>query len=142
MEKMTDEEYRVFMTVGTRTGKLATVCDDGRPHVVPIWFLLDGEDLIFMTSEDSVKGRNIQRDRRVTICVDKEAPYYDFVMFEGEAEIMDPTPEECLDWATRLARRYMGNQLALKYGQRNAVEGEMLVRVKPVKVLARKGVAQ
>ena len=43
MHEMSDEERRAFLLEGTRTGKLATIRRDGRPHVVPIWFLLDGD---------------------------------------------------------------------------------------------------
>jgi nitroimidazol reductase NimA-like FMN-containing flavoprotein (pyridoxamine 5'-phosphate oxidase superfamily) len=35
---------------------------DGRPHVVPIWFDLDGETLVFTTGGNSVKAENIRRD--------------------------------------------------------------------------------
>ena len=57
----TATEWREFLTAGTRTGKLATTCLDGRPHVVPIWFVLDGDDLVFNTGADTVKGRSLAR---------------------------------------------------------------------------------
>jgi PPOX class probable F420-dependent enzyme len=137
---MTREEYRSFMLDRARTGKLATVRADGRPHVVPIWFDLDGEDLIFTTGESTVKGRNILRDPRVSLCVDDEEPPFSFVLFEGEAEIVDK-PGELLHWATRIGGRYMGEELAEAYGRRNAVPGELLVRVRPAKVIALAGIA-
>jgi nitroimidazol reductase NimA-like FMN-containing flavoprotein (pyridoxamine 5'-phosphate oxidase superfamily) len=67
----------------TFTGKLATIKKDGHPHVVPIWFVLDEEkdrttrkigDIVFTTYEGSVKARNIERDSRVSICVDDQTP--------------------------------------------------------------------
>jgi pyridoxine/pyridoxamine 5'-phosphate oxidase len=61
--------------MGRRTeaiAKLATVRPDGRPHVAPVWFDLDGNDLVFSTGERSVKGRNLIADRRLSICVDDE----------------------------------------------------------------------
>jgi nitroimidazol reductase NimA-like FMN-containing flavoprotein (pyridoxamine 5'-phosphate oxidase superfamily) len=48
MPAMTEAEWREFRCAGTRTGKLATTRRDGRPHVVPIWFVLDGDDLVFL----------------------------------------------------------------------------------------------
>ena len=42
MKKMSEEEYLGFLTSGTKTGKLATVRADGRPHVVPVWFAARG----------------------------------------------------------------------------------------------------
>lgn len=49
MPRMTGDEYRDFLVEGTRTAKLATSRPDGSPHVVPVWFVMDGEDLIFTT---------------------------------------------------------------------------------------------
>ena len=53
---MSRERIYEFLAAGTHTGKLATVRADGRPHVAPIWFVIDGDDLLFMTNESTVKG--------------------------------------------------------------------------------------
>jgi len=140
MAKMTDDERRRLLADGTRTGKLATVRKDGRPHVAPIWFVLDGDDLLFTTGTTSVKGRAIRGDPRVVICVDREEPLYDFVIVEGKAAISDDL-NELLLWATRIAARYMGEEKAAAYGKRNAVPGELLVRVTPTKIIAEKDIA-
>lgn len=140
MPEMTREEYRSFMIGQARTASLATVRADGRPHVAPIWFDLDGETLVFMTGEDTVKGKNIRRDPRVSLCVDDEQPPFSFVLFEGSVELADDDPDK-LYWATRIAERYMGEELAEPYGRRNAVPGELLVRVTPEKIVAQKNIA-
>ncbi len=140
MQKMTHAEYRNFLLEGTRTGKIATVRKDGRPHVVPIWFDLDGETIVFTTGGKSVKAENIQRDPRVCICVDDQIPPFAFVRIEGTAVLSD-NPDELLYWATRIGGRYMGAELAEAYGRRNSVEGELLVRVTPTKIIAHKDIA-
>jgi len=71
---MLTAEQRAFLTEQVRTAKLATVRKDGRPHVVPIWFDLDGDTLVFTTGQTSVKAANIRRDPRVCLCVDDEMP--------------------------------------------------------------------
>lgn len=134
MPRMTDQEYREFLSEGTRTAKLATTRRDGSPHVVPIWFLLDGEDLILTTGKQSVKGRAIRRNGQVAVCVDDENPPYAFVMIEGTTTITEE-PDEMLRFSTRLAARYVGEEKAEEYGRLNAAEGEMLVRVRPDKVV-------
>ncbi|MDT7575617.1 MAG: hypothetical protein QOH17_1950, partial [Pseudonocardiales bacterium] len=48
--EMTAEQLREFLSHGTRTAKLATTMRDGSPHVMPVWFVLDGEDIVFMTN--------------------------------------------------------------------------------------------
>jgi PPOX class probable F420-dependent enzyme len=87
MAEMSKGELSSFLSRGTFTAKLATVKDDGSPHVVPLWFVLDDEDnIIFGTETSSVKGKNIQRDPRVSICVDYQEYPYSFVTIFGEAE--------------------------------------------------------
>lgn len=133
MPRMSAEEYKDFLMEGTRTGKLATARRDGRPHVVPIWFVMDGDDLIFMTGRDTVKGHAIRRDGRVSLCVDDENLPYAFVLVEGTATFEDcaDIPEESLTWSTRIAARYVEESRAEEFGRRNAVPGELLVRLSP-----------
>jgi PPOX class probable F420-dependent enzyme len=134
-EKMTKDEWQAFISEGTRTGKLSTVKADGSPHIAPVWFVLDGDDLVFNTGETTVKGRNIARDNRVAICVDDEHPPFSYAVLRGRAELSADL-EQARHWATRIAARYMGDELAEQYGARNAGPGELLVRVRIEKVNA------
>lgn len=138
--EMTDEEYREFLLGTARTAKLATVRGDGRPHVAPIWYDLDGETFVFMTGEGTVKGKNMRREPRVSLCIDDEKPPFHFVIVEGTAELAEDDPD-LLRWATRIGGRYMGEDRAEAFGRRNAVPGELLVRVSPTKVLAYRNIA-
>ncbi|MGV9932669.1 PPOX class F420-dependent oxidoreductase [Streptomyces olivaceoviridis] len=139
-EKMTDEEWRAFVLDGTRTGKLSTVRADGSPHVAPIWFLLDGDELVFNTGKNTAKGRNLARDGRVALCVDDDRPPFHFVVLNGRAHLSEDLAEVRL-WATRIAARYMGDDRAEEYGARNGVPGELLVRVTIDNVLAVRDIA-
>ncbi|MFJ9821646.1 PPOX class F420-dependent oxidoreductase [Streptomyces sp. NPDC101151] len=136
-QKMTDEEWRAFVSYGTRTGKLSTVSADGSPHVAPVWFLLDGDDVVFNTGKETVKGRNLARDGRIALCVDDDRPPFHFVVLNGSARVSEELDEVRL-WATRIATRYMGEERAEEYGARNGVPGELLVRVTVDKVVALK----
>jgi PPOX class probable F420-dependent enzyme len=140
MRDMTDKEIRDFLKFGSRTGKLATVRKDGRPHVVPIWFELDGDDLVFTTWHTSVKAKNMVLEPRVSLCVDEESPPYAFVMVEGTVS-MSEEPGELAYWARRIAARYMGEEQAEAYGKRNSVDGELLVRLHPTKIIAKDDVS-
>ncbi|MFB7408415.1 PPOX class F420-dependent oxidoreductase [Streptomyces sp. NPDC056202] len=140
MTRMSDAQWRTFVSEGTRTGKLATVRDDGSPHVVPIWFLLDGDEFVFNTGKETVKGRNLARDGRVSLCVDDDTPPFAFVSLSGRAELTED-PTELRRWAGRIGARYMGEDRADEFGERNAVPGELLVRVRIEKVIAQAGVA-
>jgi PPOX class probable F420-dependent enzyme len=132
---MTRDEWRAFLSHGTRTGKLATVRRDGRPHLVPIWFVLDGDDLVFTTGARSVKAHTMRRDPRVCLCVDDEEPPFAFVTVEGTAAVSEDL-DELLRFATAIGGRYMGAERAEAFGRRNSGPGELLVRVTPARVLA------
>ncbi|MFJ5937677.1 PPOX class F420-dependent oxidoreductase [Streptomyces cinereoruber] len=140
MTRMTEEQWRTFVSAGTRTGKLATVRDDGSPHVVPVWFVLDGDAFVFNTGKTTVKGRNLARDGRVSLCVDDDTPPFSFVSLFGRAELSEE-PDALRHWATRIGARYMGEDRAEEFGERNAVPGELLVRVRIDKVIAEAGLA-
>jgi PPOX class probable F420-dependent enzyme len=140
MAGMDRAQVRKFLSYGTRTGKLATVRADGSPHVVPIWFVLDGDDVLFTTHESSVKAKALLSDGRVSICVDDQTPPYSYVTVTGIVETTTD-PELLLHWATRIGGRYMGEHRADEFGARNGVSGELLVRVRPTKVVGHADVA-
>ncbi|GAA4526444.1 PPOX class F420-dependent oxidoreductase [Amycolatopsis samaneae] len=144
MHEMSRDEWWAFATEGTRTGMLAVVRASGAPIVTPVWFLLDetpdGDELVFTTGTDTLKGKAIRRDPRISLCVDDQRPPYSYVQFTAEARLTHDLPE-MLDWATRLGGRYMGQERAEAYGRRNAVPEESLVRAKITKVIARRGIA-
>jgi PPOX class probable F420-dependent enzyme len=137
---MSPEEIKAFLLTGTRTGKIASVRDNGRAHIAPIWFTMDGDDLLFTTWHTTVKAHNMQRDPRVSLCVDDEAPPFAFVIVEGTVTISENQVER-LKWATQIARRYMGEDQAEAFGNRNSVPGELLIRLTPTKIISRKNMA-
>ena len=144
MTKMSKKEIRNFLRQGTLTGKLATVNKDGTPHVVPIWFVLDdynNNDILLTTYQTSIKAKNIVRDSRVSICIDDQSPPFTFVTVHGNAEIKHYKKRGLLNWATKIAERYMGKKKAKVYGRRNSTEGSVLVRIRPTRIIAEKNVA-
>ena len=145
---MSKAEIGRFLMQGTFTGKLGTIKKDGSSHVVPFWFVLDDRnsrgqmgDIILTTGDTSVKAQNIQRDNRVSICVDDQMPPFSFVTIFGSAKIQPYKQKEVLKWATKIAERYMGKDNAEAYGKRNSEEGLVLVRIKPTRIIAEKDIA-
>jgi PPOX class probable F420-dependent enzyme len=128
MTKMDESEWKAFITEGTRTAKLATVRADGGPHVAPVWFLLDGDDLIFTTENITAKARDLTRDGRAAMCVDDEVAPYSHAVLWGSTEISED-PGQLRTWATNIAARYMGEGRAPEFGERNSVPGMLLVRM-------------
>ncbi|MGK8501586.1 PPOX class F420-dependent oxidoreductase [Nocardia asiatica] len=135
MASLSDPEVRDFLAHGTRTGKVAFVAADGRPVVTPVWFVLEGDELVFNTGKSTAKGRAFARDGRVSVCVDLEEPPYASVQLQGSVTLSED-PEELLRTATEIGGRYMGADRAEEFGKRNGVPGELVVRLRPDKVIA------
>ncbi len=139
--KMTEDEIRRFMGSGSKTGKLATVRADGRPHVVPIWFDFDDEgDVMFLTGEETVKAANLRRDPRASLVVDTEEMPFDYARIDGTVTF-DDDPDRLLYWATETCRRYVGDDRAEVFGRRNGVPGEVIVRLTPTHMMGEFAVA-
>ena len=134
MTPMSEADAYAFLADGSRTGKVATVRGDGRPHVVPVWFVIDGHELVFMTGDRTVKARSLARDPRLALSVDLEEPPYAFVTVEGTATISDDL-EAMLPYSIAIGCRYMGVGRGEEFGRRNAVAGEVLIRVTPTKIV-------
>ena len=133
--------WREFvLATPAKTAKLAVVRANGAPHVAPVWVDLDGDQVVFMTSAETIKGKAILRDPRVSLCWDDERPPFSFVTVAGTAQT-STDPDDLLTWATRIGGRYMGLDQAEQYGRRNAVPPEMLVRVTPTTIVAKVDVA-
>lgn len=134
---MTDAEVRRFLA-GTppHTGKLATVRADGRPHVAPVWYMVDDDgSIVFNTGESTVKGRNLRRDPRASLCVDDERPPFSFVVVDGHVDLSDDL-DDVRTWATKIGGRYMGEDRADEYGTRNGVAGELVARLRPDRIVS------
>jgi PPOX class probable F420-dependent enzyme len=138
---MPKDDIANFLSQSTLTAKISTVSKDRTCHVVPVWFVLDGDEIIFATWHQSVKAKHIMRDNRVSVCVDDQKPLYSFVTVYGNATITQDNSVELLKWTTMIAERYMGKENAEKYGKRNFVKVELLVWVKPTKIIAQKHIA-
>ena len=135
MREMTEAETKAFLLTGTRTGKLAWVSQSGAPHVAPIWFTLDGDDIVFNTHEDSGKAKAMAREGRACLLVDLEEPPYAFVKIDGTTSFEDDL-DKVRSLATEIGGRYMGPDRAEEFGARNGVPSELVVRLTPTKITA------
>jgi PPOX class probable F420-dependent enzyme len=99
------------------------------------WLIVEGGCIVFNTFHKSAMAGALARDSRVALCTDLEEPPYAFVQVQGEAEL-SKDPGELLRIATMIAARYMGPGRAEEFGKRNGVSGELIVRLRPTKVLA------
>jgi PPOX class probable F420-dependent enzyme len=139
--RMDEAEWRAFLRAQVRPAVLATTRKDARPHAAPVWYDLDDDGtIVFTTGATTVKGRAIRRTGKVALCVQDDQPPFSFVAIEGDATWSDDL-EQLRHWASRLGGRYMGADHAGEYGARNAVPGELLIRVTPTHVVAERDIA-
>jgi PPOX class probable F420-dependent enzyme len=138
MTTMTDIEWRSFLTEGTRLAHIALTRRDGRPHVTPVCFILDGDEIAFALSPGSVKGRSLAHDRRTAVCVSDERQPYSFVIVEGEAQV-STEPEQIKHIGARIANRYYPSQSAEDVAESFVQAGFTAVRISITNVIARSG---
>jgi PPOX class probable F420-dependent enzyme len=105
MTELPGDVRRLFS--GANTAHLATLLPDGAPHSVPLWVDLEGDQIALLTSANSRKGRNLDRDPRVAISVtDKDQP---FVMATVRGRVAQRV-EGDRGWQIidRIAQKYIG----------------------------------
>ena len=130
---MSDEQAQRFLREGSRPATFASIRPDGRPHAVPTWYAVEGDDIVFTTWHKTVKAANLRHDPHVSVVVQDPEPPYDYVAIEGEAELIDDLAM-CRRISTMLGAKYMGADRAEEFGRRNGVEGELVVRVRPSRI--------
>jgi PPOX class probable F420-dependent enzyme len=82
---------------------LSTTRPDGRPHVVPVWFVWDGESIVVLSKPDAQKVRNVRDNPNVMLALGTPRDDFDVEFVEGVAELV---PEACEPCHSRLATKY------------------------------------
>jgi PPOX class probable F420-dependent enzyme len=104
--RMSDEELRGFLSE-QMIMSVATVGPSGRPHLVPLWYVPDGEELIGWTYAKSQKARNLERDPRATLQVEDGVQYHELrgAMLECDVDV-ERDPDRVADYGMALFSRY------------------------------------
>jgi PPOX class probable F420-dependent enzyme len=135
--KMSDDEMRVFLE-GGRDLQVASINQDGTPHLVTMWYgMLDGE-IAFWTYAKSQKVVNLRRDPRLSVLVATGEVYEQLkgVSIVGRAEIVDD-PDAVLRYGEVVYERYWGPlNDTVREGVRAMGSKRVVIRVKPEKVLS------
>ena len=123
---------------GNKACHIALTRPDGRPHVTPVCFILDGDELAFALSPGSVKGKSLARDRRIAVCVSDESQPYSFVTIEGEAQV-SADADQIKHIAAGIANRYYASEAADEFAESFVQAGFTAVRITITNVIARSG---
>jgi PPOX class probable F420-dependent enzyme len=106
--EMSADEVRAFVS-DQMVMQCATVGPRGVPHMVPLWYVPDGDELIGWTYAKSQKARNLDRDPRATVGMEEGVQYDQLrgVTFECDVQV-EREPERVEGYGLRLFERYAG----------------------------------
>ena len=135
MTAMSNDEWREFVSEGSRLGNAAVCRSNGLPHVTPICFVVEGDELVFTTHPGSVKGRSIAWSRRTAVCVSDEVHPYRFAMLEGAAALSGD-PGDLVRVGAAIGRRYMPLQDPEEFAHSLASAGFAVARIGITNVIA------
>ena len=104
--EMTPEEIQAFLA-GGHTLQVATNGPDGRPHLAPMWYVLDDGKVVFRSFTKSQKIVNLHRDPGLTVLAERGLAYAELqgVMIRGTGRLIDD-PSYVLEIYGRLAAKY------------------------------------
>ena len=114
---------------GKNLVSLATLMEDGSPHVAPVWVDIEGNTILINTAEGRVKEKNLKRDKRVALSIfDHQNPYH---MVSIRGKVTDITTEGADAHIDKLAKKYFGLD---KYPYHSPDEKRIIVKIKPEKI--------
>jgi PPOX class probable F420-dependent enzyme len=114
---------------GPNFANLATLGEDGRPHLTVIWIGLDDGHLLVNSAEGRKWPENLRRDPRVTITVpDKDNPY-EYVEIRGR--VVEDTHDGADDVINQLSKKYLGQD---EYPFRQPGEERVTFKIEPEKI--------
>lgn len=106
--------------------QLATIMPDGTPHVSPVWFEYDGQNIVINTAKGRVKDRNMRRDPRVGLDIlDPDNPYRHVSIRGRVIEITENGADELID---KLAKKYINQD---RYPYRAPGEVRVTYKIAP-----------
>ena len=132
---MTTDEMHAFLDEG-RDLQVASINADGTPHLVTMWYLRDGDDLLFWTYAKSQKVLNVRRDPRATVLVATGEKYEELkgVSINGSTSVIDDL-DEVLAFGEKVYEKYWGpiDDDLVREGVRMMGSKRVVIRVSPVK---------
>jgi PPOX class probable F420-dependent enzyme len=111
---MSEKEIQDFLS-SPRIARLATI-QNGKPHLVPVWYFYDGKNIIISTPKGAKKIKNLQSNPNVSIIIDivdgkvedvSYATKAKAVIIEGIAELRDDIDNS---FVKRTYERYIGKK--------------------------------
>jgi PPOX class probable F420-dependent enzyme len=83
--------------------RVTTISADGYPHTTPVWFILDGDDLLIFGNRDTRKAKNIRTNPKGCLSIGGDPVGVPTYLIEGDFTIEDD-PDHI--WTAKITRHY------------------------------------
>ncbi len=135
---LTEQEITQYLEA-SHIAVMATINRNGEPHLTPNWYRYNGRALTFVTRNDRLKFRNLQRDERMSVCIYDAPAASNYVVLTGTATIEDATTggQDVWDEIRRIVARYVAAEAVDGYVARWKTEPRVLVTVTPERISTR-----
>jgi PPOX class probable F420-dependent enzyme len=133
--RMSDDERRAFLDEETIV-TCATLGPNGRPHLMPLWYVREGDELTGWTFAKSQKARNLERDPRATLQVEAGVEYHELrgVMMECDVHVERNT-DDVVEYGAALVNRYGGGEQAMTDAFRAQARKRVGLRFTPTRIV-------
>lgn len=127
---MFSDEVRAFLSA-PRIARLATVGADGYPHIIPLWFGLDGDDILFMSDRETAKVRNALAHPYGAVSIGGDPGDGEGYLIRGELSVYDDVGHAV---AHQFLYHYETAARAAEIAAEWANDDIVVIRLKPTKV--------
>jgi len=128
---MSHHEMEKFLAE-SHLARIATIKPHGTPHVTPVWYLWQNNQLLISIVMNSVKAGNIRQNNKVAVTIDTPTNFGKGVIIEGTANI-EEIPEELLK---QICQRYVKEEDLEKYLEyAHTHYSSILLRINPEKIM-------
>jgi PPOX class probable F420-dependent enzyme len=126
MMAVVNSEYQDLLSDEKRAfAFLGTVMDDGSPQVTPVWFSVDGDEVLINSAKGRVKDKNMRARPQVALTIMDPGNPYRYIQIRGRVvEISTEGADEHID---ALAVKYTGQP----YANRTVGEVRTIYRIRP-----------
>jgi PPOX class probable F420-dependent enzyme len=104
---MTGAEVLEFLSEGSKVLQVATIGKDGMPHLAPMWYVMDGDRIVFRSFTKSQKIVNLMRDPRLSVLTEEGDSYAELrgLSIQANAELISD-PSYIVEIYRKLAAKY------------------------------------
>jgi len=128
---MSPHEIEDFLSE-SNIARIATVKPDGSPHVTPVWYLWENNQLLILIMKGSVKESNIKQKKKVAVTVDSNTAPNKVVIIEATAKIEELREEI----ERRICQRYLKKENLDEYLElSHGYYPQILIRIQPEKII-------